>query len=811
MKLSASSCKRYFSHPGVELKEHLSDVGKLCRKYAASVKVNASKVIEAAEIIGKCHDLGKYTTFFQKHLLGKKVPGDLSVHSRLSAIFTSWLINKKLKDPFLAAAGFLCVDSHHGDLKSFDLLERAEPAWLSEPVIMKQVKSIRENIGNISKELEENGLEEALDFIHNFEAFTPEVCRALKSAAFLRLKLSEQEKWRNYYYTLLLFSALVDADKKDAGQVEAEFRRGMLPSELVSKHIKEKFGSAASSKVNIIRSAIFSEVDERLREIVRSESTPKIVTITAPTGAGKTLLGLHVALKLNESLKRARVVYCLPYINIIEQTYDVFKDLLSSYYGEGPDVFMLLKHHHLFFPSQASESIPLDKLLLLTDSWESRLVITTFEQFVRSVIGCKNSLLRKFHNLTDSILILDEVQAIPLEYWRLIRDALLYLAENFDLRIVLMTATMPLIFKGKGVELVPKPENYFKRMERTTLIPHLEKTLKAEQFADFFLSKWVKGASALLVLNTVRASKKAYKRVAERLGDEAVRVGCASNDEIANPSKVVLTYLSTSIIPKERRRRVELLKKLLEKRRSVILVSTQVVEAGVDLDFDAVFRDLGPLDSVVQVAGRCNRNWRAPEGRVYVLRVADENEREDSKKIYGKILPEITMKLMACRKHVREQELVELMKTYYEEASYRMNVENDPGCAGLLEKIKALDFKELARFSLIEEEPKVPVYVECDDEARRLLKEFETIVKDLEKETSLEKVFELKAKLRELRAKMEDYIVEVYEGEACLRGLRPLMVKADALLVPYGEVSAYYDAETGFKTAKDEDAKFLMF
>ncbi|MEM3648028.1 MAG: CRISPR-associated helicase Cas3' [Thermoproteota archaeon] len=805
--MSAFSCKRFYSHPGIELKKHLNGVGRLCREYVASVA--DSRLSEAAEIIGKCHDVAKYTCFFQRHLLGEKVRGDLSTHSKLSAIFTSWLVNKRLGDTFLAAAGFICVDSHHGSLKSFSLLERADPAWLGEPVIMEQVKSVRSNISKVSKELAEIGLLEFPDFIGNFEGVLPEISRTLRLAAISRFKLEERERWHSYYNTLLMFSALVDADKKDAGRVKAIGRQRMLPSDLASKYIGERFASAVSSRINEFRRHVFYEVDKQLKATLKD--LPRILTITLPTGAGKTLLGLHAALKISERLKYARIVYCLPYINIIEQTYDRMEDVLSTYYGRRPDISMLLKHHHLFFPSQESGDVPLDKLLLLTDSWESSFVVTTFEQLLRSIIGCRNSLLKKLHNLASSILILDEVQAIPLEYWRLIRDALLYLAENFDMKILLMTATMPAIFKGESVELVTESEKYFKHMGRTELIPRIEKAVKAEEFTDFFLSKWVKGTSTLLVVNTVRTSKKVYNRLVERLGDEAVRVRRASNDEVADPTKVVLAYLSTSIIPIQRKKRIELLKRLLEERRSVILVSTQVVEAGVDLDFDAAFRDLGPLDSIVQVAGRCNRNWRLPAGQVYIFRLIDEKGQEDARKIYGSILPERTMELIDRRESIKENELVELMKLYYDDISYRMNVEKHPDCMKLLERIKALDFQELAHFSLIEEAPKVPVYLEYDDEAKRLLKGFKDALNALEREEALEKIFELKAALRKLRGEMENFVVEVYESEASLKSLKPITTQANVLLVPQEEVDAYYDLETGFKTTMGEESKFLIF
>ncbi|MEM3162582.1 MAG: CRISPR-associated endonuclease Cas3'', partial [Candidatus Bathyarchaeia archaeon] len=405
--MSASSCERFYSHPGVELKKHLSEVGKLCREYVANT--SDQKVCEAAEIIGKCHDIAKYTIYFQRHLSGERVRGDLATHSRLSAIFTSWLLKLRFNDPFLAAMGFLCVDSHHGALKSFSFFEGITPEQFADHVIKEQARSLKTNIRKISDELGELGLDEAHDFLCNFESHLPEVSQTLRLAAVLRFKLGESEKWQSYYRTLLLFSSLIDADKKDAGKVETAQKIEMLPSDLVLKYIRKKFASTEDTKINRLRAVIYAEADRRLDNVVNvlKSRASNVITISAPTGTGKTLLGLHTALKLSASFNSTRIIYCLPYINIIEQTHNVIEEVLSAYYGEKPDILMLLKHHHLFFPSQESEDISLDKLLLLTESWESKVIVTTFEQLLRSIITCKNSLLKKLHNLAGSILILD--------------------------------------------------------------------------------------------------------------------------------------------------------------------------------------------------------------------------------------------------------------------------------------------------------------------------------------------------------------------------------------------------------------------
>jgi len=779
-------------------------VGGLCKLYVTRCKADDS-IGSVAEAIGKCHDLGKYTQFFQDHLAKKTVPGDLSNHSRLSATLASWVVYKRFRDPFLSAQAFVCVDSHHGHLKSYESLrELVRLGQFPGSLFPKQVASLKKYLGSISAELEEIGLPEAVEFISSTEACLPELLETLKKGMGRILWMGEEEKWSAYYSTLLLFSCLIDADKRDAGKVGAHSLHGGLGADLVASYIRKRFDSP-SSGLDEIRSALFTNTDRRLEEVLKGD-VPRVLTIKAPTGIGKTLLGLHVALRLRERLGRSRVIYCLPYINIIEQVHRTAEDVLTTYYGKSPGVDMLLKYHHLFFPKQEGDDVPLDKLLLLTDSWESDLIITTFEQLLRSLVGCRNAALKKFHNIVDSVLILDEIQAIPLEYWRLIREIIQHLIASFDIGIVLMSATIPAIFSG--TEIVPEPQEYFKRVDRTVLMPHLDGRVTPEGFADYFLSRWDGKASALLVLNTIRTSKMVYNRIAERLGVQ--RIGRLPSSAIFESKKPVLAYLSTSVIPKERMSRVNLLKRLLEQRRSVILVSTQVVEAGVDLDFDMVFRDLGPLDSVIQVTGRCNRNWRLKEGQAHVLEVADEQGRSDSKKIYGKILPECSRRFVGQFKSIREREFAGIVESYYEDVSYRMNVERDPESMEVLERIKALEFRELCGFSLIKEEPKIPVYVELDSDGKKILDEFKTALKGFEDAKSLEEVFEQRAALRKIRAEMENYIVEVYEREEGLRRLHPIMSNIGILHVPHGEVSAFYDLETGFRSASGEENDLIL-
>lgn len=763
----------------------------------------SEKIIECAELEGKCHDLGKYTKYFQKHIRGEKVPQSLYKHSELSAILGSWIVYNRLRDDFLSLVAFLCISSHHGKLKSLKEI-REEVNFLDNPDIIRQASSIRENLDVISEELKELGLPEIISFIKDFDHQINKLQNILNESATklslnMKLNFDHSQIWYHFYIVPFLFSCLVDADKKDAGkisEIDFSWKENLSPS-IVPQYIENNLRVKKDCEINKIRQQIFSSVDRQLNEILSQENIPKIMTITAPTGSGKTLLSLYVALRLREKMRnnQPRIIYCLPYINIIEQTHDVIEHIFQDFYGEAP-LELLLKHHHLFFPTTnlSTQELTLDRLLLVTDSWESEVIVTTFEQLFRSIIGSRNASLKKLHNIANSILILDEVQAIPLEYWKIVKDSLENLANHLNVIIIIMTATMPTLLRS-GMELVPDNSFYFKRLRRTVLSPYVAEAVSVDGFVNFFLSKWKRGRSALIVLNTVRTSKKVYRKLAEKLGDNVYRVG---NDE-AMPAKgeVILAYLSTSVIPKVRKERIRVLKCLLNEGYTVILVSTQVVEAGVDLDFDIAFRDLGPLDSIVQVAGRCNRNWRRSRGEVFVLRVVGDDGKEDSRKIYGTILPGISLELFKSVKDLSEEEVLALVEKYYDEILYRINAENSEESEKVLENVKNLNYGELD-FSLIEEEPKIPVYIEYDAEANKLLEDFQNCVKNLSEADSLEEVFTYRAHLRRIRAEMENYIVEVYQNDSRLADLKPIMEKLDVRYIPRSVLEAYYDKETGF-------------
>lgn len=823
------SCNQFFSHPNICLKDHLKDVGLLCKFYVEKSGVRSPELLSVAELMGRGHDLAKYTEFFQEYLQGGKRK-DESTHSKLSATLSSWLVNVEANDPFLALVAFWCVASHHGNLKSLsEIRDIIEGLSIKDYIIRSQVESIKKNFHLISNELEELGLEKIKEFIVRFEDCLKSLQSVLKKSLLEKEFKSElKERMKDYFTVMLLFSSLIDADKKDAGQAYEKLhhvpRSFKLPSNLIQFYREKEFRDLEPSTINKLREKLYSIVEKRLEEILNEMIDRRVVTLTAPTGTGKTILGFNAALKLRSRVPEApypKIIYCLPYINIIEQTHSTIEKILSTKFENIP-VTLLLKHHHLFFPSNGAEhEVPVDTLLLLADSWESEIIVTTFVQFFHTLIGCKNASLKKLHNIANSIIILDEVQTIPLEYWRLVKEVLSHLVNNLNVTVIFMTATMPLIFREElslggvsvnTVELIPDYRSYFMKLDRMIIKPYLKSEMTADELVEFFFSNWRKNTSAMIVLNTIKTSKKIYEKIKDRLREEGVCYGLEKmKNEVKNNSKVLLLYLSTSIIPKDRKRRIELMKRKLWEGRAVILISTQVVEAGVDLDFAMAIRDLGPLDSIVQVGGRCNRGWRSDKGNLYVVKLIDENGKPDANKVYGTILPSITSKLLSKREIILEHELPDLIEEYYKEISDRMHASDHEESEKLLKLMENLNYRELADFSLIREEPKVPIFIEFNDEAKRILERFKEVWEKRGKILEKSEAFEYKAELRKIRVELENYIVNVWRNDDTLlnlKGLKEIAPGTGIIHVPSRILEAYYDEETGFKSG--EESSFFL-
>ena len=649
--------------PTKKLEKHLIEVANnIESNFHAIINFDRYSITPSfLKVLGLFHDLGKFTTFFQDYLLSRKVVNaSLKQHSQISAVFAyNYLQEQFPEENLLSFIVYYCIKHHHGNLANPNKKPNRSHQESIRHSLIAQKKDILCYSSTEIKRIIKDGFNDLHCFqgIDNYFKFNED--KITKTANRIQNRAAGIE---NYFITLYLFSLLISSDKIDAGDVN-KFKPQTIRTDIVDRYIL----NLTVKKLNNIRAKAKSDIEYKLDEI--DIKNDKLFTITAPTGIGKTLSVINFAIKLKDKIRRTQhynpqIIYCLPFINIIEQTYKVFSQLFRD------ESISLLQHHQytdicaLYDKKESEdEEKELSKKLLEVEDWQADIILTTFVQFFHSVITNKNKLLKKFHRFAGSIIILDEIQNIKAEYWPLIGATLFHLSHFLNCRIVLMTATQPLIFKTADDEIFNKQDEVkykkllneketkylFNQFNRTKIISLIdaEKPIKTDDdFYKLFSSKWDKAKSCLIVVNTIKRSLAIFDKLTEELNSNRI------------------FYLSTNIIPLHRKYIIRKIKSLLEKNEKVILVSTQSIEAGVDLDFDMGLRDIGPLDSIIQVAGRINRNDREgfQDSPLYLL-----NFIKDAQRVYGRIIIDASLKLLnSDKKYFYEKEYLSLIQQYYD-------------------------------------------------------------------------------------------------------------------------------------------------
>lgn len=551
------------------------------------------------------HDLGKYTRFFQAYLLGDKVDSQKKSHARLGAYaaYQKWIE----KDPVLAYWAYFLIKNHHTSLHWPN--DKDKDTFIKKIEYPDKVKLFQEQSATLALYWEQ---------ITN-ELNIPDLERIVKIpeyrqfAKFISKLVKNRTEIQDYFFLNYLFSLLIEADKLDASQTEP-YNRIPLSANAVDKAIAAK--KSKDTPQNRLRQQVREEVIRALEQ--KDILNYRLFTLTAPTGIGKTLTALDFALKLRDRLPgHPQIITALPFINIIEQTLKEYEKVLGNSnanilgHYQYADIFRDAdKDDENKSENDAERNYSQRRMQLNT--WQSDVVVTSFVQLLQTLISNRNRMLLKFHHLANAIVIMDEVQNITLEKAPFIGSMIYFCARFLKTRFILMTATKPLIFElaqreiisknEKGVnilsevkELLPNAKQVYQEFNRTKIVPLLDDQLKSEEeFCSLFAAHWNPEQSCLIVCNKVNRSLAVFNTIKGHLEEK----------KLNNP----IYYLSTNVLPVDRRGIIDELKGLLAPEGpKPILVATQVVEAGVDLDFDCGFRDLGPIDAIVQVAGRINR------------------------------------------------------------------------------------------------------------------------------------------------------------------------------------------------------------
>jgi CRISPR-associated endonuclease/helicase Cas3 len=811
----------YESHRGKLLKEHLREVaeGAWARLDHPALR-QRGLLREAAYWIGLTHDLGKYTPYFQAYLKeGKRFEGGLERHAFLGAVLAAWLLRSRLKalpdspqKEFLPLLGYLTVHRHHGNLVAPQTLlprlgdpQRAKgELYRALRALPKQLQALKEGRA-WAEEWAELGLEEAVPFVEEPEPQLGELFQELDRMGYELKRLPEEEGAKLGLWGQLLFSALIDADKRSAARVEAG-RRSSIPEDLVERFLTNRH---ASPRHELDRQRL--EFQQAVRATVENleprEIPGALLSLTAPTGLGKTYSALDVALRLRTKLKRLwgedhapRIVYALPFINIIEQNYRAFREAFRTVFSKGPvPEAVLLRHHYLSeiayrFGNEDNENLPLDQALMMIEAWESEVIVTTFVQLFQTLLGYQNRFLKKLHNLIGAVVILDEVQALPMEFWPLTDRIFAALRQELGLTVLQMTATRPLIFP-KAQELHPDPPALFRKQQRTRLLIEAD-ALPPDAWAERVLELYQTHGSLLCVVNTIRASLEIYKLLRDHLQGRGEPFGLTPPRQ-----EEWLVYLSTNIVPWQRKVRLRALKRHLGAGGRALVISTQVVEAGVDLDFPAVVRDLGPIDAVVQVAGRCNREGQRSEGRVYLLPL----EGGGCGRVYGAVHTYLAKRLLLEGPQERgEHEYAELVERYFQEARERLSQEKSEELWRAYTRLSydRLEDPTLSEFRLIESPKQLTIAVALTPKRERWL--LETFKREVLEERDRQR--RQTAYLRH-RRELHDLTVRPLLQRAS-QNLPPALADPEGLRwVPYGQLERFYDLETGFVWEPEEIAK----
>ena len=366
----------------------------------------------------------------------------------------------------------------------------------------------------------------------------------------------------------------------------------------------DKVSKESKSPLDRVRALISSQCAEQ------ATRTPGIFTLSVPTGGGKTLSSLRFAIRHARANGLNRIVYVIPYLSIIDQTACDFRKI----FGDRADDW-LLEHHSNFLLESDNEDDE-KRYDLGTQRWDTPVIVTTMVQFLESVMSNKASDLRKFHNMMRSVFVFDEVQALPVKCTHLFNATVNFLHKFGGSSCVLCSATQPALAKvqrpihlSPSPDLVSLPDADKALFRRTVLIDQTSPELTCEEIADLALSRIRQGKSTLVVVNTKAEARKVFSCLG------------ASDDNY---------FLSTDLCPAHRLDVIDKMRMALDRnndnrKRPVLCVSTQLIEAGVDISFDCVIRVEAGFDSIVQVAGRCNRHGRSSSPQeVIIVRVKDE-------------------------------------------------------------------------------------------------------------------------------------------------------------------------------------------
>ncbi len=611
--------KKYIAHvrkmdgERQHLGQHLLGVSEKAGKRAGKIELR-----ELGELLGLLHDMGKYSEEFKKYIessagilspdaddyIDAKTQKGKIDHSTAGAQFVFDSLSKKgMAGEIVGTIAALCLASHHSGLidcispDGVDMLSKrlAKPSALThreeatanmEPVVSDRLKALlanREWVVGAAKTLR-SVQSEKFQLINDFNM-----------GLFIRF----------------LFGCLTDADGRDSADFEnpraAALRQNgrYVEWEVLSNRLDQHVSSFAFDyPVNRIRAEVSSLC------LFRAHDPKGIFTLTVPTGGGKTLASLRFAIHHAERHQMDRILYFVPFTTIIDQNAEVVRKVLEIKDTDRGRI--VLEQHSNLVPERQTW---INKIL--SEDWDAPIVFTTTVQLLEALFGGGTQAARRMHQLSNSVLIFDEIQALPIRLTHMFCNAINFLTKHCGSTVVLCTATQPLlneVDEQKGQinlaptsEIVPDVGSLFARLRRVEVVDlRRPEGWQEADVAALIDDEMGRSGSCLGVVNTKKSAQSLYERCKDHYDG-------------------IIYHLSAGMCPAHRAVVLNDVRRRLSNGQPILCISTQVIEAGVDVDFGSVIRYVAGLDSVAQSAGRCNRNGKRPKGRVLIVNPRDEN------------------------------------------------------------------------------------------------------------------------------------------------------------------------------------------
>ena len=691
------------------------------------------------------HDIAKLKNNFQIYIRDTSNDKLDKNHSFLSAYF--FLLNSKF-DEIPTLFGFLAIVSHHGDAVNLMTLAREANKFF------KNSKELEywEEVANAAKNTRiYSGLSTKKDeFLDRVEQL-----RQYLILSQYRYKFT----YEDFINFKSLYSNLVYSDKFEAIFSVPKQETKDIPIDALECDIKTL---PPNKKRDEFRNFVLNNFDENY----------KLFTLTAPTGYGKTLTALNFALKFNKS----RIIYTLPFTSIIDQTYDIIAKIYKN-----SDISVSKAHHKTTIDEEnLTEEDRYSKIKFLMESFSGEINVTTLYQLIFSLFGNKNKDNVKFNQLKNSVVIIDEAQAIPYNF----RKDFILLCEIISQRLgtifIFMSATMPVI-KSENFKEISNLE-YFSKQDRY-VIKWLD--IGGEEGLLEKICETARDKNTLVVVNTIKKAQELFVKLRDKFS---------------------CFCLNGYMYDEHKRATIETIKRAINTNKDdplaskILLISTQSIEAGVDLDFDVGFREISPISSIRQTAGRVNRHFGKIRGELYVFPEISKF----TNLIYGD-LQKVSKAILEIfkQREVRESEILEISNLYFQKISDQL--EN----LYIESEIKKLEFESINEKieEIMDDNCKQTIIIEPE---ANFIKDFEAKIFEIKDSSNDE--FTIRDILKNQIRKLSKFSINVTfkDKEKLTPNLKQIRGLKDMFYLPFGS-SYFYSADYGLKKDTNLDITDEVF